>query len=855
MTDRGVSSKRQSLPNRQDLKVSGRWSGFGRVLLLGLCAVVVGCGQDDVPGAPVATGDGARPPGRTVSDANFREPDVSAADAADMDASIDDGGMARDAPVDGGDAGGVDGDAADAPALTIQVTIVSPAPGGVVPALTKFTPQVDVVVQSPSGSSSDALKDVTAQVLERISKKVIATGKLNQVGFHTLPETSILVYNFAETPIDLAMAASGNYDLVVTAVTSGGMEGHASQPFQIDAGPAIRIASPVKDKAYKGSAPIDVSISDDYFAPVSDVQMKVGQTTITFAGPGGVAGDQYTATLDFASFMPALEGEQILTVRAKNKNGTESVLVRKFVSDSKGPTFSNAKPKDGDLVGNVITISVALTDPAGVLASSVVAVFANGPGTEYTIPLRAPLDGDTDPVYSAVFDTRLLPFGENALFPTLSFRASDSLGNESLLSNVVWLDNRPPLADLDPPKMRIYTKGESGVYACSWPFDPVGNDAADDGEIVPQIVNIRARIEDQGNDPLSGAPKYIPIAAVETAQLLVLDDITQPLVVNTNPVVAGNPKTDNECDAINPALIPTSKPMTASDALAITLTPISASGSPDMTNYALFDKVGDDRVIGGADESCPAGQNAKSPDPVCEVTRAGPKANYLYVPGVGWTPKQEVMTLSLGYAAGGAAGKLPSIWTLPKQDPGSTNLLCGGTQLDTLANFVSDGWACLAIFSTDKLGNKQVSRPFRLCIDKDADGKECPHKAVAQVTNTTPLVVETVADHNYVNGDEVRLSGISMVAVVNGTWNITVIDARHFSLNGSQSALNNAAPDWTRPTPVVGGDPFVPGYVVRTAEVPNCTGTVTAVTPTLVVDRTKSCAPWRTYRPGEMRVY
>ena len=200
--------------------------------------------------------------------------------------------------------------------------------------------------------------------------------------------------------------------------------------------------------------------------------------------------------------MPALEGEQILTVRAKNKNGTESVVVRKFVSDSQGPVFQDAMPMDGQLIGNVIPISVRLTDPAGVLASSVVAVFANGPGTEYAIPLRAPLDGDPNAAYTAVFDTRLLPFGENALFPTLSFRASDSLGNESLLTNVVWLDNRPPLAELDPPDMRIWAKTDTGRYGCSWPFDPVGNDAADDGEIVPQIVNVRARIEDQGNSPL-----------------------------------------------------------------------------------------------------------------------------------------------------------------------------------------------------------------------------------------------------------------------------------------------------------------------------------------------------------------
>ncbi|HEY0707974.1 MAG TPA: hypothetical protein VGG33_14320, partial [Polyangia bacterium] len=375
-------------------------------LLQCLTLVASGCG-DDGPEYPPLTGSDAGVPGRTVSDADFRTPEAGA-DVADAAGDIAD--VSADGVMDG----------ADAAALSVTIFVTNPDHNGVVPAQMKFTPEVDVTVDSPSGSASDTLKDVSAQVIDRASKKVVAMGKLNQVGFHSVPESTRLVYNFAETPIDLASAPSGNYDLVVTVVSNGGAEFSATRAFQIDAGPAIRINAPIADKAYKGSAPIDVTITDDYFGPVSDVQMKIGQTALTFAGPGGPFGAQYTTTLDFASFMPVLEGEQILTVRAKNKNGTESVLVRKFVSDSKGPVFANAKPKDGDLVGNVITISVQVSDPAGILGSSVVAVFANGPGTEYTVPLSAPADA-TMPVYSAVFDTRLLPFGENALFPTLSF--------------------------------------------------------------------------------------------------------------------------------------------------------------------------------------------------------------------------------------------------------------------------------------------------------------------------------------------------------------------------------------------------------------------------------------------------
>ncbi len=791
-----------------------------------------GCDDADVPSVGGVIDAGI--PDRMVSETNFRDPtgDAEAETGPDVVPPL------PDATADG----------SDAPALRIDVVIASPAENGVAPALMKFTPEVDVFIDSPDGNASDTLKDLNADVVERAGRKVVASAKLNQVGFHMVPETTRLVYEFADTPIDIAAVLSGNYDLVVTATTNGGTEVKATRPFQIDAGPVINIVSPGKDKPYKGSAPIDVTINEDYFGPISDVSMKVGQSEVVFAGPGGPGGNQYTATLDFASYIPALEGEQILTVRAKNKNGTESVVVRKFVSDSKGPVFADAKPKDGDLVGNVISISVEVTDPAGVLSSSVVAVFANGPGTEYTIPLRPPAAGDPKPLYSAVFDTRLLPFGENALFPTLSFRASDSLGNEALLTNVVWLDNKPPLSDLDPPDMRLWAKTESGRYGCSWKFDPVGNDAADDGDIVPQIVDLRARIEDQGNDPLSGQPNYIPIAAVDTAQLLVLDDISQPLVVNTNPVAMGNRKADDLCDAINPLLIPTTRPMTSKDALLVTLTPIAAAGQADLTNGIHTPAVGEDA-------SCLVGDNAGVPETVCEVSRSSIKARWGFNPlKQAWQQHSDSLNVVLGYGAGGSTTRLPSIWTIPKQEAGAASPLCGGTQLDTLANFVNDGWACLALFTADKLGNKQVSRPFRLCIDKDANGAECPHKAIAQVASGTPMIVETVNDHGLVTGDEVRVSGIAMMAMINGLWKVTVIDARTFTLDGSQLETGVPPSTWTRPQPD-SSNPFVPGYVVKTADMPDCTGTVTATSPSTVVDGTKKCSPWRLYKQNEMRTY
>jgi hypothetical protein len=68
------------------------------------------------------------------------------------------------------------------------------------------------------------------------------------------------------------------------------------------------------------------------------------------------------------------------------------------------------------------------------------------------------------------------------------------------------------------------------------------------------------------------------------------------------------------------------------------------------------------------------------------------------------------MTYSLGYSV--QLG-LPSIWTIP---PIVNNWLqCAGRQFDA-SNNLHDGWACVAVVASDKLGNKQVSRPIRICV-------------------------------------------------------------------------------------------------------------------------------------------
>jgi hypothetical protein len=568
---------------------------------------------------------------------------------------------------------------------------------------------VDVTVDSSLALGSDNIATVMAIVTKVGATMPAASGKLNETKLEQLAAANMIVHHFTDTPVDVAALPSGNYSLQVIATTTGGVTAEETVDFVIDGGPIIRIDSPVEDKAYRSSAPVDITITDPLFGPISPgmVSVYLGQEQLTLAAPSGPGGSQYNATIDFSAYRPPLSGDLLLTVRATNSQGTETVFRRPFVADDVGPLIEDTKPTAGQLVGRVITISAKVTDPAGVLDSSVVAVVAHGDDM-FEIKLVPP----TGPMaaantYVAAFDTsRLSP---NALFPSISFRASDTLGNESSPAYLLSLDNTPPVADLDPPDYIIIRKKDID-YECSRPFDPLGKslfgfDAVSDLQSVPQLFDVRARVEDQGNEPLSGPADFTPIAGIDDArvQLLVLNDTTQALVVDTDG--------DGACDAVNPLLTPSTNPMSATDALLINLSPLSPTGSADFNQSPI------------AMYCTHAGTDDKSPDPLCDTTP---------------------MTIVIPSHAG-----TPAIYTLPPAV--NDHLQCVGRQFDTLGNHVKDGWICLAVAVSDKLGNSQVSRPIRVCVDKDGLNGECgvnrgpPPDCTGTLTAAKPVPIVNVA--------------------------------------------------------------------------------------------------------------
>jgi len=814
---------------RSSLVFRSAFCGLAALLL------VAGCGGDapQGPAPPALRGDDAAV-SRTVrvDGAVDRAEEVGTATNAGVDAATSVGlDVGPDVPtkIDGSDdaSGDAAWDVVDPssllPSITVTVDPASLAPprdGGagdalIAPSSYGPKPTITVTVVSHSGNfQADDVSSVTAVLNDPATGAAVSSVQPAKSDTEASPESNVTRFIFSDVPLDLTKVPTGVYDLVVTATTVGGVSATTHVTLSVDSGPVVVVVSPAEGGFYRGSAPVEVKVTQPTYA-ITLVTMAIGQgdaVALMQTSPG-----VYKGNIDFNSFVPPLEGDQLVTFRAYDENGTETKVARRFVSDDTGPSMSDMSPGLGAMIGGVITIKATVSDPAGVDPSSVVAVVGNGDRT-FAVSLVLPTTGGN--TYSNLFDTTKLP--SYALFPTISFRARDVLGNESTVSFELSLDNTPPTIDLDPPMMRMV----NGDGKCSWPFDPVGPDAVDDGSLVTQLFDVRVLAEDNGNVPLTGTPDFVPIGGVDQGrvQLLILSNTSRPLVVDTSD------PPDTFCDDINPDLVPTTKPNTDKDAQVVNMVPLGPRKGADFTPEP-----------NAPCPSTPGPPSPASPGPgsFCGTTVNSSKALY----DGGGNPHSDSMTEVLGYA-----GNLPSVYTIgPIVGDG---LQCAGRQFDA-SNNLKDGWACLAVVASDTLGNKQVSRPIRICVVATLSSTACSDfKPLAgivlsdpvEIQTSDPLVVGTTA---LAENDEVIVSGVLGLGGLNRRWKVKPLDdtGTHFALLGSHG--------------VGGGSLAGSGRVVPVAAMPDCTGTVVKGTDagSPVVDATKHCTQWSSFGPAEMRAY
>ena len=510
--------------------------------------------------------------------------------------------------------------------------------------------------------------------------------------------------------ISLGDRPTDNYTLTITAVSSGGLKGSATLDFQIDGGPILFVNSPQSLHSYKGLLVVDVFADAGPFPPLDGPHATIANfdVPLTVVGDPNDPSDPnahiYRGTINLRDpmppmILPPLVEKQLLTVWATNGNGKRVEIHLIFVIDEDGPTITLTSPAPGEIVGDIMRISANVTDPSGVLDSSVIAVIGDD-----TTPAKfnVQLKPDGLGTYSTFFDTRKLTGCNDPpkatdlciVYPTISFRASDQLNNERAIGYNFTVDNIAPVADLDPPTLRSFILDQ--VQTCSWEFDPLSRatpipntnpvqyrdavlgDMPNDGNHVPQVFDLRARIEDDGNHAFG--LKLTPISGVDPLKtaIYVLDDENQALIVDTDG--------DGWCDSINPLLTPTTEPPVTNDqVLKIRLAPVPPAGAANFTPDPSLPEP-------PAAAFCYKGIQPTLPEILCP----------------GHQP-----TIAISYA-----GQTPAIWTLENIDPN----WCFGEPFDAYANNISQGWACIAVATSDDANNFSVSPPLRVDIDYQYNG-------------------------------------------------------------------------------------------------------------------------------------
>jgi hypothetical protein len=480
--------------------------------------------------------------------------------------------------------------------------------------------------------------------------------------------------------LSLAGLKSGEYTITVTARSSTGAAGQSTVKIKLDGGPSIIVLSPIPGRHYKQSLIVQLVVDGGDFGPITqaDITATIAGRAIPLA-PSGPP-NQWRATFDLT--MPVmLEGDQLFTVSAKNKNGTRTELRFIFNVDILGPEITQTTPLPGQIVGGIVKISAQVVDGAGVNESSVQALVGDKTTPQFKLALTREGQSDT---FSVLFDSRLLTSCSLTaplciVRPSISFRAADLLGNDRTVAYEFALDNIPPIADLAPPPIRD-SKRQMGLR-CSILFDPLDHntrsgDAPDDLCTVPQMFDLRARIQDDGND--AHDIKQVPVSLVDedATAVYVLDapSATQPLVVDTDG--------DGYCDAVNPKLEPTTLPLSGPrQVLKIRMKPVPPAGKADFTT--------DPKPL---PPGCLEGIDPDVPDDLCGGSQP---------------------TLAISYLI-----DQPAIWSIEPIAPADPRY-CFGSQFDALANNVTAamgtaGWKCIAVVTADRAGNTSTSAPLRV---------------------------------------------------------------------------------------------------------------------------------------------
>lgn len=627
--------------------------------LVGATALASGCGEKDRPenadpGTSAGRGGKASPPAPSK------------------------GGSSNTGGSDGG--GGEGGSAEEVvDPLGPTVTITSPEPlddpnDGEV--LSGSLVSVTCSVKQSEVNGSTAV-DATSVKLARLEEGKVVDEKPGMLG----EDADTFTTTFA-----LAEAEAGRVQFRCQAQSSDKHIGFDEVSTLLDKGPAITIAEPVAEVAFPLTTPLKVEFSvapaklsdDDEGSAIANVSLEIGGVLIDLDGaetsPGNFSLD--VDLTDATLFNPAPSGPLPVVVKATNKrepNAVAAEVTHGVKIDGVAPVLTITSPVAKAVIGGQVMLRFTAADAVSGVDPTSVHVSLNDED-EYYDP-KSDAWHFADGTFTYEFDSRQVK--GSLVQVTVRIGATDKVGNTAtIVSQVLYLDNHPPLIDMDPAAMRTYDADGK----CSRSFDPLGPRALNDLQNVQVAGTFRAIIWDDTNSAPGIPVVHLSCTNQASARLYVRRATeADALLVDTNM--------DGVCDDVSDV----------DNKDAVVLNPIPRAGAP-------WSQPGDEAVPPSM-----ASLGCTNPAPPAELPTLDP-------PDTLCTNQASDMYQVIEHTLTKDDGtKEPVVYA---QEVTANQECTGiGWEFTGLFKHEYDGWVCVAVRAVDNAGNVGVSRPLRLCVD------------------------------------------------------------------------------------------------------------------------------------------
>jgi hypothetical protein len=416
----------------------------------------------------------------------------------------------------------------------------------------------------------------------------------------------------------------------------------------------------------------EAAVADgDEGAAIGDVELSVALVGAEYTEEDG----EYSATVhlnDPVKYFTPPDGTESIIITARNRREPTPATATfryDFIVDSTGPEIEILSPGPGPYAGDIDLIFTVSDEQSGVDSESVVAIingetypFIEGDGSWSDLPAGT---------FTFHFDTTKI--ASSTAQATIQVKASDLAANEAEPVTVrPYLDNVPPIVELDPLPIRDRIKASS---TCSVAYDPVGPRAASDLEVVKDFKVFRAVVWDETNHA-SGDPNGRAASADQSSAVILLQPHPeQGLLKDDNG--------DGVCDTLIDKDTETGESLQALNLVPIPPQGASWFGVAENENETLdelFPKPGD----------CIYGTST-APPTLCPPTNSSDLTRVIH-----WDIYAEV----------------PAIYGVPPLE----GVNCTGDGWE-IKSGVQEGWICLAGMARDNVRNQGISRPIRLCYD------------------------------------------------------------------------------------------------------------------------------------------